>query len=73
MDRKQLEESVKRLIGKELRDLTLFELYKNITASQFITDTLLNEIESRGELTFREGHPIIPYHSDVYVETILTR
>jgi hypothetical protein len=33
----------------------------------------LNEIEERGELTFYLGSPIVPYHCDHMVETILTR
>jgi hypothetical protein len=56
-----------------------------MTITQFIADLCLNEIERRGELTYIPTSmkdagdpmpylaPIVPYHSDYFVETVLTR
>ena len=63
------------LLGCEPEQMTLDRLLHLITLTQHATDLLLNEIEERGELTFHrdDGAPIIPYMSDHFVHTILTR
>ena len=63
---------------KNVESLTLAQLYRLMTVTQYVTDLCLNEIEQRGELTFLprpDGSlaPIIPYTSEHHVETILTR
>ena len=68
--------------GDDLTTMTSDRLLHLITLTQHGTDLLLNEIERRGELTFvpyplgewQEGlAPVVPYMSDYFVETILTR
>ncbi len=60
--------------GDEVKDLDINELYMAITVLQYVTDLCLNEIEARGELTFApDGEVIVPYMSEHFVETILTR
>ena len=62
------------MLGEDLLDLPLERLHYLITITQHATDLLLNEIERRGELPVRpDGVPIVPYMSDYYVETVLTR
>lgn len=34
---------------------------------------LLLELERRGELEFSDGHPVLPYESDYFLDTVLTR
>jgi hypothetical protein len=59
--------------GGNLRDLNIDQIESLMTASQFVTDLCLNEVERRGELAFFDGKPVIPYVSDHFVETVLTR
>ena len=61
------------LLGGDVAELPLDHLLYLITITQHATDLLLNEIERRGELTFDQGVPVIPYMSNYGVETILTR
>jgi hypothetical protein len=72
VSKEELEASL-ALITPALGALSDVHLARLITMSQYCTDVLLNEIESRGNLTFRDGMVIVPYHSDHVVETILTR
>jgi hypothetical protein len=44
-----------------------------MTVTQFVTYLCLNQIERRGELQWRDGAPLVPYHADHFVETVLTR
>jgi hypothetical protein len=49
-----------------------------MTITQFVTDLCLREIEDRGQLAWAPGAggkmvPIVPYNSDVVVETVLNR
>jgi hypothetical protein len=61
------------LLGGDITAMPLDRLRYLITVTQHATDLLLNEIEVRGELTFHQGVPIVPYHSEHMVPTILTR
>lgn len=61
------------LLGGEVEGFSFDRLLHLITLTQHATDILLNEIERRGELTFFHGAPMIPYESDYFVETVLTR
>lgn len=69
----ELEAAAAMLLGGKVEDVPMDTLLRLITVSQFVTDTVLNEIEARGELTFMGGVPIVPYHSEHSVQTILTR
>lgn len=72
----ELEAAAEMLLGGKVEDVPLDTLWRLITISQFVTDTILNEIEARGELTFMGGdpnQPIVPYQSEHSVPTILTR
>ena len=73
MTKDELEQAAAEFLGGNITDLPLARLQRLITVSQFVTDTILNEIEERGELTFFQGDPIIPYHAEHHVETVLTR
>jgi hypothetical protein len=61
------------LIGGNLKDLSIDEIHRLMTVTQYVTDICLNEIEGRGALTFYKGSPILPYQSKHMVETVLTR
>jgi hypothetical protein len=61
------------LLGGDVSVFDLDRLLHLITLTQHATDILLNEIERRGELTFTDDMPIVPYMSEYSVETILTR
>jgi hypothetical protein len=59
-------------------DLPYEQLSRLITITQFLADLCLTEIEDRGKLTWAPGAdgqmvPIVPYDSDVAVETLLNR
>ena len=73
MTRAELQAATAQLLGGHVRDFPLARLQRLITLTQYATDILLNEIEDRGELTFHDGVPIIPYQADYSVSTILTR
>jgi len=73
MTKDELEAAAAEFLGGNVADLPLARLHWLITVSQFVTDTILNEIEERDELTFHQDSPIVPYHSDHQVKTVLTR
>jgi hypothetical protein len=73
MTRDALETEVAGVLGGDVSAFALERLLHLITVTQHATDLLLNEIEGRGELTFMGDMPVVPYMSDHYVETVLTR
>ncbi len=73
MSKEELIEAAFEMTGGSLKDLSYDQILRVMTISQHVTDICLNEIEARGELTFYRGAPVVPYHSDHMVETILTR
>lgn len=73
MPKDVLETATAALLGGDVADFHLDRLLHLITLTQHATDLLLNEIERRGELTFMNDMPVVPYMSDHSVETILTR
>ena len=66
-------EAAYEVTGGNLQGLRLDQLHRLITITQHVTDLCLNEIERRGELTFLAGAPVVPYHCEYMVETVLTR
>ena len=73
MTKQKLIEAAYDMTGGNIADLSVAQLKRLMTITQFVTDLCLNEIEGRGKLTFHDGAPIIPYECDHGVETILTR
>jgi hypothetical protein len=71
----ELIEAAHEITGGNLKHVTVDKLRRLMTVTQYATDLCLNEIESRGALTYgREtGHVIVPYQSDHMLQTILTR
>ena len=59
--------------GRQIEWLPSEQLIKVMTIGQYVADRCLAEIENRGELTFEDGMPLVPYQSDHVIETILTR
>ena len=77
LSKEELVEAAYEMTGGNIKDLTLEQILRLMTVTQFITDLCLNEVEKRGELTYLpspEGlAPIVPYMSDHFTETVLTR
>jgi hypothetical protein len=73
LSKQELVEAAYGFTGGSLKDLSLPQLQRLITISQHVTDFCLNEIEARGELIFFDGAPVVPYHCEYMVETVLTR
>jgi hypothetical protein len=79
MSKAELIEAAHEIIGSDLADLSLDELYRLMTVTQFVTGRCLNEVERRGKLTYDSGQdgtrlaPIVPYCSDYGLDTLLTR
>jgi hypothetical protein len=73
MSKTELIEAGNEITGGNVKDLYLEQLQRLMTVTQYVTDLCLNEIEHRGELTFLDGDPIVPYQCHHFVETILTR
>jgi hypothetical protein len=73
MSKAQLIEAAYEITGGDVADLSLEKLYERMTVTQFVTDLCLNEVERRGELTWMEGAPVVPYTADYGVGTVLTR
>ena len=78
MTKEELIEASYRIAGGYISNLTYEQLTRLMTITQFVTDLCLREIEDRGELAWAPGAdgkmvPIVPYNSDVVVETVLNR
>ncbi len=73
MSKEELIEAAYTMTGGNIKDLSLDQLHRLITVTQFVTDLCLNEIEERDELTFRDGVVVVPYCCGHSMETILTR
>lgn len=73
MSKEELIEAAYVMTAGNVADLSLRQLLRLMTITQFVTDTCLNEIERRGELTFMDDVPIVPYQCEHVVETVLTR
>lgn len=73
MSKEELTVAAYEMTGGNLSTLTVDQIRRLMTVTQYVTDLCLNEIEERGELTFHGEYPIIPYHAEHGVETILTR
>ena len=68
-----LRRAAEQFFGTDISTVPLATLECLITISQYCTDLALKEIEDRGELTFYEDLPIVPYYGEEVVETILRR
>jgi len=73
MTKAELINAAYEMTGGSASDLSLDQLERLMTVTQFVTDLCLNEIERRGELTFLGNMPILPYLCEHSVETVLTR
>jgi hypothetical protein len=78
LSKQELIEAAYAVTGGNVGKLSLEQLQRLMTVTQYVTDLCLNEIERRGELTYFPGKdggltPIVPYMSDHMVETVLTR
>jgi len=78
MTKEELIEASYGIAAGNISDLTYVQLTRLMTITQFVTDLCLREIENRGELAWAPGAggkivPIVPYNSDVVVETVLNR
>ena len=73
MSKSELIEAGYEMTGGNVEDLSIDQLTRLMTITQFVTDLCLNEIERRGELTFIGGVVVVPYEADHEVDTILTR
>ena len=73
LDKHELEYMALNFVGNEIEEMSSDDLRHVITLSQYITDRCLAEFERRGELKYHMGNPVVPYHSEHHVETILTR
>ena len=69
----EMNEEAQSFLGGEIGNLSSDEILRQMTIAQYAYDLCLNEIERRGELTFRQGFPVVPYCSEHFVDTILTR
>jgi hypothetical protein len=73
MTKAELIEAAYELTGGDLKTLSSDKIKRLMTVTQYVTDICLNEIESRGQVDFHEGLPIVPYMSRHSVDTMLTR
>jgi hypothetical protein len=73
MTKQELIEAAYEMIAGNVADLSIEQLRRLMTVTQYVTDLCLNEIEGRGELTSTRDMPIVPYMSDYSLDTILTR
>lgn len=73
LTKEELIDAAYNMTGGNLADLSLDQIQRLITISQYVTDLCLNELEGRDELELFMGSPMVPYCSDHGVETILTR
>lgn len=73
MTKEELIEAAYAMTGGNVKELSTAQLQRLMTVTQFVTDLCLNEIEDRGELTFLDGLPIVPYQCEYTIETVLRR
>jgi hypothetical protein len=73
MTKEELIEAAQEITGGSLEDLSVEQIGRLMTITQHVTDLCLNELESRGELAAYGENVLVPYVSDYWVETILTR
>jgi hypothetical protein len=63
-----------KMTGGNIKDLTIDQIHRLMTVTQFVTDVCLNDIEVRDALTYHpSGYVVVPYVCDHGVETVLTR
>jgi hypothetical protein len=74
MSKAELIEGAYEMTAGNVKDLSLEQLERLMTVTQFVTDLCLNEIEFRGELRHDaiSGIVIVPYVSEHRVQTVLT-
>lgn len=65
--------AAEQMAGGNLGGLSIDQLKRAITVAQFAIDICLNELEMRGALEWRQGTPTLPYESDYFIESVLTR
>jgi hypothetical protein len=73
MTKQELIEAGYDMTGGNVADISMAQLKRLMTVTQFVTDLCINEIEARGKLSFVDGVPVIPYDCDHGVETVLAR
>jgi hypothetical protein len=73
MTKRELIKAADKMTGGNIEDLTVKQLERLMTVTQFVTDLCLNELEARGKLVLVGDTPLVPYVADYRVETILTR
>jgi len=76
MTKQELIEAASKMTGgdsRNIQDLTVEQLERLMTVTQFVTDLCLNELEYGGELVLLGDTPLVPYVADHMVETVLTR
>jgi hypothetical protein len=73
LTKQKLIKAADKMTGGNIQDLTVKQLERLMTVTQFVTDLCLNEPEDRGELVLVGDTPLVPYAADYRVETILTR
>jgi hypothetical protein len=76
MTKQELIEAASKMTGgdsRNIQDLTVEQLERLMTVTQFVTDLCLNELEYRGEPVLLGDTPLVPYVADHMVETVLTR
>jgi hypothetical protein len=61
------------LDGDDISAMTLDEIIRLMTVTQYIADRCLNEVERRGALEWHQGMPIVPYCCEYFEPTVLTR
>jgi oligoribonuclease (3'-5' exoribonuclease) len=73
LSKEELIEAAFTMTGGNLKDLSVEQIERLMTVTQYVTDICLNELEERGEMVSHKGAPVVPYISEYMVETILTR
>ncbi len=72
LSKDELIEAASKMTG-DIKDLTVEQIARLMTVTQFVTDLSLNEMERRDELRHHNGKAIVPYLADHMIETVLTR
>jgi hypothetical protein len=73
MTKQELIKAADKMTGGNIQDLTVKQLERLMTVTQFVTDLCLNELEMRGKLVLVGDTALVPYVADYRVETVLTR